>query len=71
MGPMKRIEIPFDRWDRLTQAAIMLAIFGKRPRRRPPAAGMPAPVEPRGGPLPLEGGAEAPLEEDGPWEPLT
>jgi hypothetical protein len=33
-------------------------------RRRPRDGGMPAPVEPPRGPLPLQGGAEAPLERD-------
>lgn len=32
------------------------------PRRRPPAAGMPVPAVPPRGPLPMQGGAEAPLE---------
>jgi hypothetical protein len=31
-------------------------------RRKPPAAGLPVPAEPPRGPLPLEGGAEAPLD---------
>ena len=61
---MKRIDIPFERWDRLMRMADRLA--AKRRRRRPPQSGMPAPVEPRGGPLPLEGGAEAPLDYDSP-----
>ena len=32
--------------------------------RRPGPGSMPAPVEPPRGPLPLQGGAEAPLEFD-------
>jgi hypothetical protein len=30
-------------------------------RRKPPAAGLAVPAQPPRGPLPLEGGAEAPL----------
>ena len=36
---------------------------GKR-RRKPPEAGLPVPAIPPRGPLPLQGGAEAPLEFD-------
>ena len=36
---------------------------GKR-RRKPPEAGIPVPAVPPRGPLPLQGGAEAPLEFD-------
>jgi len=35
-----------------------------RGRRRPPRGSAPALVEPPRGPLPLSGGAEAPLEYD-------
>ena len=35
---------------------------GRRPK--PPEAGLPVPAIPPGGPLPLQGGAEAPLEFD-------
>jgi len=31
-------------------------------RRKPPDAGLPVPAEPPRGPLPMEGGAEAPLD---------
>jgi hypothetical protein len=31
-------------------------------RRKPPEAGLAVPAEPPRGPLPLEGGAEAPLD---------
>lgn len=34
------------------------------PRRKPPAAGIAAPAVPPRGPVPLQGGAEAPLEFD-------
>ena len=33
-----------------------------RPKRKPPEAGLPVPAVPPRGPLPLQGGAEAPLE---------
>lgn len=37
----------------------------KRPRRRkPPESGLPVPAVPPNGPLPKQGGAEAPLEFD-------
>ena len=40
---------------------------GRRPRppkfpRKPPEAGLPVPAVPPKGPLPMQGGAEAPLE---------
>ncbi len=34
----------------------------KRPRRKPPEAGLPVPAIPPRGPLPKQGGAAAPLE---------
>ena len=33
-----------------------------KPPRKPPEAGVPQPAEPPRGPVPLSGGAEAPLE---------
>jgi hypothetical protein len=36
--------------------------WGDKPLRKPPEAGVPQPAEPPRGPLPLTGGAEAPLE---------
>ncbi|PZT86973.1 MAG: hypothetical protein DI637_09980 [Citromicrobium sp.] len=36
----------------------------RKPPRKPPEAGMPVPAIPPGGPLPKQGGAEAPLEFD-------
>jgi hypothetical protein len=46
---------------------LMADVFGKRaspPRRRrkPPEAGLPVPAVPPRGPLPMQGGAEAPLD---------
>ena len=35
-----------------------------RPRRKPPEAGIAVPAVPPKGPLPMQGGAEAPLEFD-------
>ena len=35
-----------------------------RPRRKPPEAGLPVPAVPPRGPLPKQGGAEAPLTFD-------
>lgn len=34
----------------------------RKPRRKPPEAGLPVPAIPPRGPLPKQGGAEAPLE---------
>jgi hypothetical protein len=42
----------------------ILQAMGRANRRRPPKGGMPAMAEPPRGPLPLKGGAEAPLEFD-------
>lgn len=39
-----------------------IAVERKFGRRRPPEAGLPVPAVPPRGPLPLAGGAEAPLE---------
>lgn len=36
----------------------------RKPPRRPPEAGVAGPAVPPRGPLPLQGGAEAPLEFD-------
>ena len=41
-----------------------LGIDPKRPRKKPPEAGIAVPAIPPRGPLPLQGGAEAPLEFD-------
>lgn len=67
--PRKAIE----RYDRLARqlreagyvkAAILRnSLKGKR-GRRPPESGVPVPAIPPSGPLPLQGGAEAPLEFD-------
>lgn len=35
--------------------------FRHQPKRKPPEAGLAVPVEPPRGPMPMEGGAEAPL----------
>ena len=39
-----------------------IGIGPKRPRKKPPEAGIAVPAIPPRGPLPLQGGAEAPLE---------
>ena len=41
-----------------------LANARARPRRKPPEAGLPVPAVPPRGPLPKQGGAEAPLSFD-------
>lgn len=43
---------------------VLRAILNATGKRKPPEAGLPVPaIQPRG-PLPLQGGAEAPLEFD-------
>ena len=59
------MDIAFDRWERQLRALALLAAVKAGRRRRPPAAGLSVPVDPNGGPPPLEGGAEAPLEDEG------
>lgn len=46
----------------MVQLRSLKANLGRGPRRRPPEAGMPIPAVPPHGPLPKEGGAEAPLD---------
>jgi hypothetical protein len=41
---------------------LMQAYIDHANRRKPPAAGLAVPAVPPRGPLPLEGGAEAPLD---------
>lgn len=36
--------------------------LGKRPPRKPPESGVPVPAVPPKGPLPMQGGAEAPMD---------
>jgi hypothetical protein len=53
--------------DRLRREVLGARVrIGRKPprRRRPPEAGLPVPAVPPRGPLPLQGGAEAPLEFD-------
>ena len=40
------------------------SVLNRRPRRKPPEAGIAMPAVPPKGPLPKTGGAEAPLEFD-------
>ena len=41
-----------------------IGIDTKRPRKKPPESGIAVPAIPPRGPVPLQGGAEAPLEFD-------
>lgn len=41
---------------------VIRAVTARRGRGAPPAAGLPQPAVPPRGPLPLAGGAEAPLD---------
>ena len=43
---------------------VLRAIARTGSNRKPPEAGLPVPAIPPRGPLPLQGGAEAPLEFD-------
>jgi hypothetical protein len=54
---------PKDPFEALRRLAGLPLTRPKRPKRRPPGSA-PALVEPPRGPLPLQGGAEAPLEFD-------
>jgi hypothetical protein len=67
--PRKAIE----RYDKLARQLrragyVKLSVTRRGPRgkrgRKPPEAGLPVPAIPPGGPLPLQGGAEARLEFD-------
>lgn len=50
----------------LKRAYVSLKQQMRRDYRRPPEAGLPVPAIPPKGPLPLQGGAEAPLDFDRP-----
>ena len=54
----------FAKLEEFERAVRAFGLQMRRKRRRPDDGGMPALVEPPRGPLPLQGGAEAPLEFD-------
>ncbi len=48
--------------ERLLDRLMPRSVTGRKPGKRPPKGSAPALVEPPRGPVPLQGGAEAPLE---------